>query len=943
MSLYDEYLENYQKSLGSPAQADTAWAISEPKINRFSTNTVKDQDRYSESWGDTLSWIGDMFSNSVDLIWDLFKTGKDFIEAKVFNTQADQWIYDVDKYEDYMGKISAAETTWDYEWANKYRSLLVEEWVINYDKYNEFMKKQETGELDLEAKWVYDFETKTREQFLSSVAEQIKDNNDPFLQEVIFEAAEQQVKQFSDLYSNIVKTKETSSFSHQRWLDDMQHNINNQVSLFQDYIDNTIAANWNTKEGLNKTLEKEEFREIANTNAKLFYTISAASHKAWMERWVDDVLRWNMLQKVGWLIKIASGWLWFTLTGWSVLLEEWKQVLPLVWDRYDITEELRNLNLYREWEEWVFDSTARFIWETYDALPSILPSLVSMIAAKKAIWWSSLAKYVEWAKKYRRTKDAVFNTAQDLFVFDVIWRNMLWRQVSWQDIVDDFIMSWMINSISSMLLVNKHTAKNIFDKVHETYVKWSLKKVSPTDSRNVYFDDEINTLIEQWKKEEALIVSDIKWSRVTDDMTDSDLPELSDTNKVSESKTDLTPEEKANRDELLKMKAKSNDEIETWNLSETTKMRVAMNDSATKSQLSSKQVSEWVTQMKESIANIKLNSKAGDPILENKLSFVSLTKNLEDGNITVADIEQLIKTEDIESIPGIDSETLKTAVLEYLSGNIKNISALLKTEGDIEWFWILLNKALERYWAWALINKWAKVIWEHYWKYLKISDTEFQDVLTWEVVTKDKIRAKSFESVVDWKEYLTQWLRDILDTWADNTDLDITDKLFGNLIEAWVLDTNTARWLIKQIVTEAWFEFRNNRVIWNTVSVRNLLNVMGWISANLDNLSLAQMWALKLSFFMDAYKKYESMNVLTWDKKPFKYISRAWFNKYFFPNLWKKDWLHYKLTSGWENTIKWILESNLNNREKLDKLQEFSKMFNIISDSNIKNTVRTCN
>jgi len=106
-----------------------------------------------------------------------------------------------------MSKISDATTVGDTATSDKYAQLLVSENIIDPTIYQQKSENLSDEEVRSQKKELFMRDIEKR--FVDSVASQIQENEDPFIQKIIYQAAKDQTSQFAGIYDNIITTTQT--------------------------------------------------------------------------------------------------------------------------------------------------------------------------------------------------------------------------------------------------------------------------------------------------------------------------------------------------------------------------------------------------------------------------------------------------------------------------------------------------------------------------------------------------------------------------------------------------------------------------------------------------------------------------------------------------------------------------------------------------------------
>jgi len=941
----------------------------EPIINK-STNLFDDANKEIQAEQD--SWKRD--SN-----WKINDSWLSFFSS-LFNVN-NKARSNTDSFNEWMDKYWAVLNPTAYVAKELVKKWIKDAWLNDAfgikenqtDKLNKIAEEKRATE---EAKAKSEFSKNITKDYMEWVRWTLKENKDPYVQNVIQEWANQMTDQFNWMYDIIRDTEENSSFNKWEWTSKMNNIVSWQKEFFKEFS-RQMLKNDTDAEAYDATIAQEKFRKIASDTSNFYIDLRDASVGSAMDWYKQMIHDWNIVDKLWWTFQYLSNWLSNLINQWWTLLEKWKQ--KTIW-WYDVSEELAHLNVQRKWAslltKWLW--SARWAWaEIIDAVPQFLPEVLSMfwwawIASKVSKIWK-VSKILEWLNStkvwkfisdvsLKHNKIATFwkEFTKNILYYDVIWRWMLDRGTNSDDVKLDLLISWWLSAVIWRLASPIIKDNKLFWDTLSKFSNWEQ-----------IIDDEAIRLFKSWDYNWALsrvskMTSEslIKWETATNDALKiySDADRNNMTQVIKQFSKDSLEWKNTSIKFLAESKWKNVADVskDKW-YTENIKNRQAF-ESGNSSALSWTSTAEDASKSlynRKTVDHILKESYKLNPDINNKMIISYMARWIADGKIQTTIFDNLIKP----------NSPLKESIYNALDWNaanfIANMDAWILWDAFLymkQMFWIPINWVVDlskhitseaqikefRDWLQVLVEwLWKKAVvdnnlipkWAILWKVINVWDQNtpiYKDIITWNDVLKNDIKFN--ESPV---ESLSNTIASIEEKASKLSD-DITDTLdIKDLFVKWLdpIDPSNAWNILKSIIKSIWIDAKNfiftKSEIWDVVW--ELKRIISWW-IDMNNLTAKQMWVVKLMLFKPLYKTYEEANIILWVENSKKYITAKWFNNNNVFWLWKKQWWKYVLNINWPswsaipNYIIKVLKLNISAEKKAELFSHLWITNNVVWD-----------
>lgn len=396
-------------------------------------------------------WAKEAVQGGGKFLWDIVTWGKQlinyWISEFITNRDDERGIKDFDKFQWYEKQLQDP-TLDDNDRAQLYQNM-ANEWIVDMNKYQNWNSNQPQPEISEDDKAIDSF----RKGLTDSIMPNFK-AGDKRQRDVLTEWVNELTKDYDILYRNTMDTyKDTKDEKiltkwnelgpkYQQSLQTAAKTFANSINAgksYQDAYADLVKTNKDLAEG------------IVDIQNQMTDTILGAGTDKWMWRAQEWFSKGNLVKgifgTVMWgLGLIEQGLQWLV----SEPLEELKQG---TW-YYDTLEELSNLWVYKEWTS----SWAKWLWnikgaafELFDALPSLTPAVASLLVGNKA---SSVAKLDELLSIWSKLKKTNFvgrlgsELIQDFVIYDTAAQQAMGRPMTDEDLaLNAFInipVDWMI-------------------------------------------------------------------------------------------------------------------------------------------------------------------------------------------------------------------------------------------------------------------------------------------------------------------------------------------------------------------------------------------------------------------------------------------------------------------------------------------------------------------
>ena len=889
---------------------------------KWFTDVLFNSSDKSRSYWDSMSDVWDMFKWAWSFFKWLYEWWEELIETNLLNKHEKQWIYDLDKFQQYSEKLMQYKTEWNEAEYNRYYNKMVDEWVVDFDQYNKYQDQiQEMSEEE----WTK-YKQQVNEEYISSVSKDLEEIEDPYIQKMIYAWSEEMVKEFWGFYDTIEATFETTHFSKEEWKKKLTDVNNKQKEFFQEYV-KQLKKFWDDEQAYDAVINQTYFQEIAEEVSRFWQDLRDASVKSSNIHYKDVIEDGNLLDKAGGSFMVFGNNVQNIFNWIGSILEDWKQ-----WalGMYDVSEELGNLNVYRE-TDWFFKkSLGKASWmatEVIDWVPQFVPEVTGMILWSKwlnKVWKiTKMNKYLDSISNPVGKKLAVFwqEFTKDIFMYDIIWRGMMDRWLTSEDVATDLLISWGINSIIWMLAA---PAKQFSKFNNEKQLEYLIGEP--------FVDDTIIKAFKEWRTNEAIALS-IKW-------TQNWLPSY------------LQTYTKADQDAFLNVVKTMKQNIDNWLHTNLDKLIISEWRNAAIQNKTIKEITESFTWRKALMEEVTKWLAKGDQTLIDKQNIVYLKQWLNDFKYDLdwllSDIKTVDKThykmlwladEEIEAVQAY------TSVILWGNADLARYTEIIETSGKkvfngiSKTLDVMTNKHIV---ASDIIPEWAI-----HWKFKKTKDG-FINLITWKKVSTEVFSNKYLTDSWQSLNSIRTNLSDLF--WQFNKKqlyVDIAPAVWLSKFVSgkWLKNTKAATVALKSVLADLGFKFQWGKININETQLRKLVDAFDDIIAptgKLETLNPVEMWALRLSFLDETFRNFERRYFMQWAKIPNSQITNKAFRETSMFTLWDEvwTWAEKKYVLNLKNWnvdkatayMKKILKSNVSKTEQAKVIKEMWTTDKVITD-----------
>jgi len=450
------------------------------------------------------TWFSRAKDTVVDMVTSVGSTvsaGADYIESEFFtNVDEDKGIKDFDWRQRYNKMLENPELD-DDDRASIYQ-LMQKDDIVDWNKYQSHANKQQ-AEYEASTSDSAKLSKKNTEVFRNklkaSIADNVKNIDNRYQLDVLSKGVDKLTTQYEMMYTNVLETyNQTKDDKILEERDNMQEIYENQIINFTKGFADKIEDWLTYKQAYSETVDedKEAANKIVALQQSMQRTMYRQSIKSNFSDSLDDLKAFN----IGWTVWNFFAWAMNIISAWGELawqaIEEGKQTL---W-RYDMIEELANLNIYKEGTsnrtKWV-GTLWSWTVSVFDWLPSLAPAIGTMLFGNKlaatskiknSIWLALNAKKLSTGKQLLaagRKAEFVMDNVNDLFLLDAAFQTAIGRPMTDEDFISNWMFNLPINWLTARLTSKIKIADfAISDKVlREDFIsKWLLNSIKKATS-----------------------------------------------------------------------------------------------------------------------------------------------------------------------------------------------------------------------------------------------------------------------------------------------------------------------------------------------------------------------------------------------------------------------------------------------------------------------------
>ena len=472
---------------------------------------VADKNERNKFW---ILWdIKDTVTSMVSWVWDLIE----YWWTSVTNKNKDWWINDYKKYKEYSKLMQTSE--WEDEYWDYYQKM-VDEWVIDKNKYNEYINTQKSWKNYEFTQAVEEWKDVFNNKFESIISPIMKQATNRYQIDAIWKGISQIEKQYGMAYDNAMNAYNDTR--DERILDEWKKVSKEYedaiIKVTEEWANNIIK--WKTYwEAYSETIDSYANKKLANDIVSLERNMTNKLYKYTLERNFNDAWEYasvgNLFQAVNSTILWAKNLITWWIQQVNFWIEEAKQALT--W-RYDVTEELANLYVFKEDANWWTKALGSAQWVgnwVLDSLPQLAPAIWEIILTKKLPGWIlkktdkalDAIHMTEWFKRsqFRNVSRLLSELAMDNLVYDEAFQQIVWHPITWEEENINLLFNWIIDTAQAYL----HVPAKFFNQ--------ALKK---SDIMSRIVSEDWLTLAKKVTNENANVMAEklvlLRWKEITE-------------------------------------------------------------------------------------------------------------------------------------------------------------------------------------------------------------------------------------------------------------------------------------------------------------------------------------------------------------------------------------------------------------------------------------------
>ena len=961
----DLFKQTWQQDDKKTKKVSDLFSTNNDKADLFTsqdnTKNIKESLKDTERTKYWLAW--DIWDSVTGLFWELWDLAE-YWWTVATNKNKDWWINDYKKYKEYSTKMSESKSEQEY---SDYYNKMVNENVIDEQQYNRYVKDQqndkdykfnqakETGKNAFSAKVEWE---------LSSIMSQASNR---YQIDAISKGISSIEDQYNMAYENVMNAyKDTRDDKIlEEWEKTSKQYENDIIAVTKERA-NEIVKGKTYWDAYSTTIDNFATKKLANEAVNLERSMTNKLYQYTLERNFNDA--WEYLSTGNLLQTTLSGLLGIKnlITWWlqqvSFWIEEAKQFAT---DRYDIAEELANLNVYDEnasgftktlgWAKWVGN------W-VLDSLPNLAPAVAEIILTRKVPWailkkldtaidWMALSSNVTRAW-FRIPTRIISELAMDNLVYDEAFQVLVWHPITGEEENVNLMFNGMIDTAQAFLhvpakLFNQALKKSDVATKRVSKDTINLAKKLEDDAKN------LNLLVESYVLTRGKEITEWTKAKKIFDTTKIDLEELRKTEpELVDKILQIQNWAVAYTERMAAFAGKLDDLLLT---AEDLKWRKAYKQANT--------VENVMDAAQETIRKSKVLKETADYLLAwAKSTSITFKEALNRWWITEQELRNSIKKftsvkwfDDLVLWLATHNPALRDAGITKIAEEWNKL-----TRWDINLIYNSVIKDLvEKKWdnlieEWEFIGKFKKKWNNQYVDIYNVMDDDKSvytlDEVLWQISTE--VNALSRQSQLKWtmwwdkfltydtvKDAYTQVMYEInnwLKTSDDEFDLLPSLQRIGWLnLEWWIDKTDAEKWLIKDILSKVWFvvkeeDWQLKWINWQYLSVDKLYNDIKWLgSKKIDDFGEEDIAAYKLLYFWDindSFKSYIARNKLDKDTKFDASKFQKEFTTFFEKQFDKLSDGKYKLKTPfmWKDSMSEMYKSMFSNNASFKEIEEFA-------------------